>query len=81
MVFLKSLGAKILAKKAAKTIQKWASNPIETQQKIFQNLILMHLFLLIIQVLIFELQNGLGNKISKQIIIFLLKSGQVGLIV
>ena len=37
MVFLKSLGAKILAKKAAKTIQKWASNPIETQQKIFQN--------------------------------------------
>jgi phenylacetate-coenzyme A ligase PaaK-like adenylate-forming protein len=39
MVFLKSLGAKILAKKAAKTIQKWASNPIETQQKIFQNLI------------------------------------------
>ena len=38
-MFLKSLGAKILAKKAAKTIQKWASNPIETQQKIFQNLI------------------------------------------
>ena len=38
-MFLKSLGAKILAKKAAKNIQKWASNPIETQQKVFQKLI------------------------------------------
>ena len=38
-MFLKSLGAKILAKKAAKKIQKWASNPIETQHKTFQNLI------------------------------------------
>ncbi|MDG2052642.1 MAG: GH3 auxin-responsive promoter family protein [Flavobacteriaceae bacterium] len=38
-MFLKSFGAKILAKKAAKKIQKWASNPIETQHKIFQNLI------------------------------------------
>ena len=38
-MFLKSLGAKILAKQAAKKTQKWASNPIETQQKIFQSLI------------------------------------------
>ena len=38
-MFLKSLGAKILAKQAAKKIQKWASNPIETQQKTFQSLI------------------------------------------
>ena len=38
-MFLKSLGAKILAKKTAKKIQKWASNPIETQHKTFQNLI------------------------------------------
>ena len=38
-MFLKSLGAKILAKQATKKIQKWASNPIETQQKIFQSLI------------------------------------------
>ena len=32
-MFLKSLGAKILAKRAAKKIQKWASNPIETPTK------------------------------------------------
>ena len=38
-MFLKSLGAKILAKKAAKGITKWASNPIVTQQKVFQKLI------------------------------------------
>jgi phenylacetate-coenzyme A ligase PaaK-like adenylate-forming protein len=38
-MFLKSLGAKILAKKAAKSIKKWASKPIETQQKVFQKLI------------------------------------------
>tara|TARA_Y100000385_G_scaffold237595_1_gene252162 strand:+ start:5014 stop:6510 length:1497 start_codon:yes stop_codon:yes gene_type:complete len=38
-MFLKSLGAKILAKRATKKIQKWASNPIETQQKTFQSLI------------------------------------------
>ena len=38
-MFLKSLGAKILAKQAAKKTQKWASNPIETQQKTFQSLI------------------------------------------
>ena len=38
-MFFKSLGAKILAKKTVKTIKKWASNPIESQQKIFQNLI------------------------------------------
>ena len=38
-MFLKSLGAKILAKQAAKKIKKWASNPIETQQKTFQSLI------------------------------------------
>ena len=38
-MFLKSLGAKILAKRATKKIQKWASNPIEIQQKTFQSLI------------------------------------------
>ena len=38
-MFLKSLGAKILAKKAVKNIYKWASNPIETQQIVFQKLI------------------------------------------
>ena len=39
-MFLKTLGAKILAKKATKSIKKWASNPIETQQKVFQKLII-----------------------------------------
>ncbi|MCP4484955.1 MAG: GH3 auxin-responsive promoter family protein, partial [Flavobacteriaceae bacterium] len=38
-MFLKSLGAKILAKKGTKIIKRWASNPIETQQKVFQKLI------------------------------------------
>ena len=38
-MFLKSLGAKILAKKATKSIKRWASIPIETQQKVFQKLI------------------------------------------
>ena len=38
-MFLKSLGAKILAKKATKSIKKWATKPIETQQKVFQKLI------------------------------------------
>ncbi|MFK5982116.1 MAG: GH3 auxin-responsive promoter family protein, partial [Flavobacteriaceae bacterium] len=38
-MFIKKIGAKILAKKAYKSIQKWASNPIETQEKIFQSLI------------------------------------------
>ncbi len=36
---LKSLGAKILAKTISNRIQKWAANPIETQQKIFKELI------------------------------------------
>ncbi len=38
-MFLKSIGAKILAKKAVKSIHKWANNPIETQQKVFNTLI------------------------------------------
>ncbi len=38
-MFLKSIGAKILAKKAVKNIHKWAINPIETQQKLFNTLI------------------------------------------
>ena len=38
-MFLKSIGAKVLAKRAVKKIKKWASNPIETQQKVFKNLI------------------------------------------
>ena len=36
---IKKIGAKILAKKAVKSIEKWASNPIETQEKVFQSLI------------------------------------------
>ncbi len=36
---LKSLGAKILAKKAVKNLYKWANSPVETQQKVFNALI------------------------------------------
>jgi len=36
-MYLKKIGAKILAKKVYKSIQKWASNPIETQEKVFQS--------------------------------------------
>lgn len=36
---LKSIGAKIFAKIIVNRIQKWASNPIETQQKVFETLI------------------------------------------
>lgn len=36
---IKSFLAKIYAKKTAKDIQKWADNPIKSQEKVFQNLI------------------------------------------
>ncbi|WP_396149547.1 GH3 auxin-responsive promoter family protein [Flavobacterium sp.] len=36
---IKVLAAKLLAKKVNKETQKWSSKPIETQQKVFQNLI------------------------------------------
>ncbi len=36
---LKSLGAKIFAKIVFNRIQKWATNPVETQQKVFEKLI------------------------------------------
>ena len=36
---LKALAAKILAKRIHAKTQKWANNPIETQQKVFQELI------------------------------------------
>jgi hypothetical protein len=36
---IKSIAAKIFAKKIHKQTQKWASNPIETQQKVFNDLI------------------------------------------
>ena len=36
---IKSIAAKIFAKKIHKKTLKWASNPIETQQKVFQDLI------------------------------------------
>ena len=36
---IKSFLAKIYANKIAKDIKKWANNPIETQEKVFQNLI------------------------------------------
>lgn len=39
MISLKSALAKPFAKRVYKKIQKWANNPIETQQKVFQNLI------------------------------------------
>ena len=35
----KSFAAKIFAKNSHKKTQKWASNPVETQQKVFKNLI------------------------------------------
>lgn len=37
---LKVLGAKVFAKKIYNKIQKWAKNPIQTQNKVFQELIL-----------------------------------------
>ena len=36
---LKALAAKILAKRIHAKTQKWVNNPIETQQKVFQELI------------------------------------------
>lgn len=39
MVSIKSILAKLFAKKVKKSIQKWADNPIETQDNIFKNLI------------------------------------------
>jgi len=36
---IKSFLAKVYAKKIAKDIQKWADNPIKSQEKVFQNLI------------------------------------------
>ncbi|RLD27596.1 MAG: hypothetical protein DRI70_04390, partial [Bacteroidetes bacterium] len=36
---LKSFGAKILAKKTVKKIQRWATNPVETQERVFSRLI------------------------------------------
>ena len=36
---LKSFGAKIFAKIVVNRTQKWASNPVETQQKVFKALI------------------------------------------
>jgi GH3 auxin-responsive promoter len=36
---LKSLTAKLFAKKVFLATQKWANNPIETQQKVFENLL------------------------------------------
>jgi hypothetical protein len=35
----KSYFAKIYAKRIAKKIEKWSNNPIETQEKVFKNLI------------------------------------------
>ena len=39
MGFLKPILAKIFAKKVVKSIHKWANNPIETQERVFQSLI------------------------------------------
>ena len=38
-MFLKSLGAKIFAKKVAKKTAKWVDNPIETQKRVFKELL------------------------------------------
>lgn len=38
---IKSLGAKVFASIIHKKTQKWANNPVETQQKVFQSLIRM----------------------------------------
>jgi len=39
MMSLKSVLAKLFAKRIFKKVQKWANNPVETQQKVFQELI------------------------------------------
>lgn len=39
MALLKALGAKIFAKRVRKKIDKWAENPIETQERVFKKLI------------------------------------------
>ena len=39
MISLKSALAKPFAKRVYKKIQKWASNPVETQQNVFEDLI------------------------------------------
>lgn len=36
---LKSVGAKLLAKRVVSKINKWSTKPVESQQKVFQNLI------------------------------------------
>jgi len=38
-MYIKKLGAKIIAKKTVKSIEKWALKPIETQKKVFQSLL------------------------------------------
>ena len=38
-MFIKSLGAKVFAIKVVRQINKWASKPVETQEKVFQKLI------------------------------------------
>ncbi|MGV6827957.1 MAG: GH3 family domain-containing protein [Flavobacteriales bacterium] len=38
-MYLKKVGAKLLAKKAVKRIKKWAAQPVTTQQEVFQTLI------------------------------------------
>jgi hypothetical protein len=40
MISIKTIGAKVLAKKVVKSIYKWASSPEETQQKVFKKLLL-----------------------------------------
>ena len=39
MKSFKAILAKPFAKRVVKSIQKWASKPVETQEKVFQNLI------------------------------------------
>ncbi len=40
-MFIKTIGAKVLAKRVVKRIYKWASNPADTQNKVFLNLLSM----------------------------------------
>ena len=38
-MFIKSFAAKIFAKRIVYKIEKWSKKPVETQQKVFKNLI------------------------------------------
>ena len=51
---IKSFAAKIFAKRIHQKTQKWATNPIETQQKVFLDLIQQALKLILEKTIIFH---------------------------